>query len=257
MEDLKKCPYCGKAYKINDYDVSFLSDEIKNRVRFIPDCTCAAERAEAERAAEIAQKRRADRLAAVMKYERMSIENLRFDGASVYQTSEKEQELHREIAEYAENFDDYLVSGTGFIFMGFSGSGKTYCANIIAERLRKDLHTVLILTMGEYLLRVRQLINGSPGSEQELLDHMLRCELLILDDLGSEVFTDWAKGKLFEIIDGRYRAKMPTIITTNLTLKMLAEKTRIDGSDKIFDRLKETCRVRIFGWPSHRKACGS
>jgi len=66
--------------------------------------------------------------------------------------------------------------------------------------------------------------------------------LLILDDLGAENSTDWAREKIYEIIDSRYRDKKPIIITTNLKLEQLMEK--LAGGDRVYrtyDRIIEMC----------------
>ena len=64
------------------------------------------------------------------------------------------------------------------------------------------------------------------------------CDLLILDDFGMERRTDYAREQIFGIIDGRYLAKKPTIITTNLSLQELKDPCDITEK-RIFDRILE------------------
>ena len=82
---------------------------------------------------------------------------------------------------------------------------------------------------------------GNEG-EIEVINSLKNASLLILDDLGAENSTDWAREKIYEIIDSRYRDKKPIIITTNLKLEQLMEK--MAGGDRVYrtyDRIIEMC----------------
>jgi DNA replication protein DnaC len=85
--------------------------------------------------------------------------------------------------------------------------------------------------------------------ETEILDLLTDVSLLILDDLGIENKTYWAYEKLYNIIDERYRANKPLIITTNFTIDDLRGNLAImdrktgerDESDRIFSRIVQMC----------------
>ena len=81
---------------------------------------------------------------------------------------------------------------------------------------------------------------------------MNSAKLLIIDDLGAERSTDFALEKVYNIIDSRYRAGLPMILTTNLTLKEMKEATDIRYS-RIYDRIFEVCYPMEFTGPSWRK----
>ena len=66
------------------------------------------------------------------------------------------------------------------------------------------------------------------------------CNLLILDDLGSERASDYALEQLFLVIDTRYRAGKPLIITTNLTAEELKKPADL-RYERIYDRISELC----------------
>jgi DNA replication protein DnaC len=76
--------------------------------------------------------------------------------------------------------------------------------------------------------------------KQEYLDSLNRFRLLVIDDLGIERDTGYAKEQVFSIIDSRYRAGLPMIITTNLTMQKLATETEL-ADKRVYDRIIERC----------------
>lgn len=147
-----------------------------------------------------------------------------------------------------------------YIF-GDCGTGKTHIAwclfrNKIEQRLN-DLKKVLekeeneshhitlysnikVYSWIEMLRLLRDsMINkdkyNSPYSIEEDFDP----QILILDDVGSEKVSDWTIETLYHLINDRYENNKPTIITSNLSLKELAEKV----GDRIPSRIAEMCEV--------------
>ena len=88
---------------------------------------------------------------------------------------------------------------------------------------------------------------------EKLIAQLNRAKLLIIDDLGAERGTDFALEKVYDIIDSRYRAKLPMLLTTNLELGMMQEATDIRYS-RIYDRIFEVCYPVQFVGQSFRKA---
>ena len=84
------------------------------------------------------------------------------------------------------------------------------------------------------------------------LDSLRGCDLLILDDFGMERRTDYAQEQIFSIIDGRYLAQKPLIITTNLSLKEMKDPEDMTEM-RIFDRILEVCIPVCFDGPSLRQ----
>ena len=81
---------------------------------------------------------------------------------------------------------------------------------------------------------------------------MNSAKLVIFDDLGAERNTDYALEKIYNIIDSRYRRKLPMLLTTNLTIdEMKDEEDR--RYSRIYDRIFETCYSMQFTGPSWRK----
>ena len=127
---------------------------------------------------------------------------------------------------YADNPEGWIV------FTGTYGVGKTHLAAAIAnERLRQG-HPALLVVVPDLLDYLRAAF--SPQSSVSLgkrFEEVRRAPMLVLDDLGTESATPWAKEKLFQLVNHRYVARLPTVVTTASKLKDLDPKIRIRFSD--------------------------
>lgn len=75
-------------------------------------------------------------------------------------------------------------------------------------------------------------------SEQAILHKYMNCELLVLDDLGVEMTTPWNYQILYQLIDSRYDAMLPTIYTSNYSITELTKKI---GDNRIISRIIGDC----------------
>ena len=149
---------------------------------------------------------------------------------------------------YAEHFDEMAEKNQGLLLWGDVGTGKTFAAACIANYLL-ERRTPVVMTSFVNLLASMQ---GFREDEDKLITQLNRAKLLIIDDLGAERGTDFALEKVYNIVDSRYRAKKPVILTTNLTLKEMKEATDIRYS-RIYDRIFEVCYPMQFTGVSWRK----
>jgi DNA replication protein DnaC len=145
---------------------------------------------------------------------------------------------HDKAISYAEDPHGWLI------FEGAYGTGKTHLAAAIGnERLRRG-DTVLFMTTPDLLDHLRG--TYAPNSDMaydELFNRVKNIDLLILDDVGTENPSDWAREKLFQILNHRYSNELPTVITTNENL---------DNFDpRIRSRMMENSRV-ILSAPDFR-----
>ena len=100
--------------------------------------------------------------------------------------------------------------------------------------------------------KLLELIQGGEEKESDIIARMNSAKLVIFDDLGAERNTDYALEKIYNIIDSRYRRKLPMLLTTNLTIdEMKDEEDR--RYSRIYDRIFETCYSMQFTGPSWRK----
>jgi len=114
-----------------------------------------------------------------------------------------------------------------FVLAGPSGSGKTYLAAAIANERIKRGQPAFFQTAPELLDHLRSAF--APGSEihyDELFEKVCNIPLLILDDLGVQAGTPWAKEKLDQLLNYRYIHELPTVITIGNSIDELDERIR-------------------------------
>ncbi len=122
---------------------------------------------------------------------------------------------------YAENPEGWLL------LEGTYGCGKTHLAAAVGnERLQRG-EMVLFITVPDLLDHLRSAY--APSAEatyDETFERIRNAPMLILDDLGSESPSQWAREKLFQLLNHRYSHRLPTIITTNVDLDTLDPRIR-------------------------------
>ena len=159
-------------------------------------------------------------------------------------------ERHLKVAKkYCIEFSKMYERNQGLLFWGTVGTGKSYTAACIANYLL-EANTSVVMTS---FVRILQEMQGFDREREEVFTNKLNSvKLLIIDDLGAERSTDYALEKVYGIIDNRYRAKKPLILTTNLTLQQMQEATDIRYA-RIYDRIFEMCYPMEFSGVSRRK----
>ena len=124
------------------------------------------------------------------------------------------RDAYRQALKFAEEPRDWLVIAGG------TGRGKTRLAAAIGNYRREADPGVLFVIVPDLLDRLRSAFNPqNPKAYDEVFDQVRNVPLLILDDLGSQTGTPWAEEKLFQLLNYRYNACLPTVITTSLTVK--------------------------------------
>lgn len=112
--------------------------------------------------------------------------------------------------EFAQSPKDWLV----FNSIGY-GNGKTHLAAGIANAVAKQGEPVLFIVVPDLLDHLRATFNPTSGQRYDkLFDEVKMASLLVLDDLGTESATPWAREKLYQLFNYRYNAHLPTVITT-------------------------------------------
>jgi DNA replication protein DnaC len=117
----------------------------------------------------------------------------------------------------------YAENPRGWFFLtGTYGCGKTHLAAAIANHQLGKRQTALFVVVPDLLDHLRATFNPqSQISYDKLFQQVRNAPLLILDDLGTESATAWAKEKLYQIFNHRHNANLPTVITTSRELKDL------------------------------------
>ncbi len=134
--------------------------------------------------------------------------------------------------EYIEKFSEQKGS---LLFTGGTGVGKTFLTNCIAKELIDRGQSVIYLSANDLV----DVCSGSKfrtEGEEEMRDmyrYVLDCDLLIIDDLGTELNNSFVSSQLFYCINERLLQRKGTIISTNLSLSMI----RDTYSDRVSSRI--------------------
>ncbi len=132
------------------------------------------------------------------------------------------------------------------VFSGNTGVGKTYLSNCIAKVLLDRYYSVIYLSAKE-LFETMVKVNIEKNEEQRyslLAKEVYDCDMLIIDDLGSELFNHFTTSEFFHIINRRINTEKSTIISTNLSL----DKMRDTYSERVTSRIRKSfIYIRLFG----------
>jgi DNA replication protein DnaC len=138
---------------------------------------------------------------------------------------------------YAASIEDQLDAGRGLWFMGPPGTGKTTLAMLVSHAALKLGRSVAIYSLPRLLNEIRD-THRAERSHVDLLDRLIRVDLLHIDDVGAERTTDWVLEELYSIVNGRYEDQRSIVITTNiLDRRALCEQI----TERTVSRLTEMC----------------
>lgn len=151
--------------------------------------------------------------------------------------------------EYASEFESHKREGTGLIFLGKPGTGKSHLVAAIIQNILPDRIGVYV-TVSDLIRAVRGAWRkDSEYSETEVLNHFIYADLLAMDEVGKQYGTDGEQQIIFDVLDGRYREMKPTILMGNV----LGEELSVYLGERVADRLRETNTAISFNWDSYRK----
>jgi DNA replication protein DnaC len=119
---------------------------------------------------------------------------------------------------YARHLNGWLL------LMGSYGCGKTHLAAAIANEVVSMGVQTLFLTVPDLLDWLRYSFGSQETSYESRFEEIKNIRFLVLDDLGTQNTTPWAREKLFQILNHRYTHKLPTVITTNIALNEIDER---------------------------------
>lgn len=133
---------------------------------------------------------------------------------------------------------------SNLFFYGDTGVGKTFLSNCIAKELLDRGHSVIYFTAFELFHIFEKTVFERDAEAAEPYQNIFDCDLLIIDDLGTEMSNSFTTSQLFLCLNERILRKKSTIISTNLSLNQLAETY----SERTFSRISSNyTMIKLFG----------
>lgn len=175
-----------------------------------------------------------------------------------FKVTAENSEAFKIAVDYIKQFDKYSAQGKGLYLEGTCGTGKTHLAVAIALKLISKGVPVICKTSIDILGDIKRCYErNSEVTEEEVLGAYKSVDLLIIDDLGKEQTTEWSVPVLYSILNERYEALLPTIITTNYNTSALAEKLSAKGDTEtaaaIISRFVESYKRVTMAWADYRR----
>jgi len=228
--------YCKTCHERKDGEVKSLMDM---KFIFKNNCKCDRERFEKQK-----QREKEQEIERLKKSCFISVSQW----AYTFDNYKGEKDKSYVIAKnYVKEYEQMKKENIGLLFCGIVGSGKTYLACCIANAL-----------IEEYMIRVKirnfaQIINdlqksGFDLDKNEYIESLTNVSVLILDDLGIERDTSYAKEQVYNIVNSRYLKQKPTIFTTNLPYEKIQNSDDGVEYERIYSRIIEMCiPVKVMG----------
>ena len=149
--------------------------------------------------------------------------------------------MRRVVAGCREFVRDFDKKHDNLLFTGSTGVGKTFLINCIARELMDDFHSVIYLTASDLfdVFSRNKFDYDNAEDMKDMYRFILDCDLLIIDDLGTELNNSFTSSQLFYCINERMNMSRSTIISTNLTLARL----RDSYTDRVTSRIMSGYRI--------------
>jgi len=147
------------------------------------------------------------------------------------------QNMHRivgTVRSFIEHFDEN--GGVNLLFYGGTGLGKTFLSNCLARELIETAHSVLYYSSQSLFDAISESTFGNGEARDPFTECLMDADLLIIDDLGTEMTNSFISSRLFHILNQRISRKKSMVISTNLNLSDFAGVY----SERIFSRISST-----------------
>ena len=138
-----------------------------------------------------------------------------------------------------EFVDTFSTDFRNILMYGDTGVGKTFLSHCIAKELLEQSYSVIYFTASQLFDILAKYTFEKDADAGLAHDHVLDCDLLIIDDLGTEFANSFTTSQLFICLNERILRKKSTLISTNLAL----EDIRNIYSERIFSRITSTYTV--------------
>lgn len=219
--------YCGKCNTPKQIEVTLFG---KKR---IVSCLCDCENEKAKKDEQ--ERKQLKRIMRINEIRDEAFQDGRMKSWTFKNDDQKNLELSKRMRNYAKNFNEFQKNGRGLLLYGNTGNGKTFMGCCVVNFLIDAGFTALVKNFNS--------ISNELFSEQrkdEYMERLNRVSILMLDDLDIERESAYMNEVVYSVIDGRYRAKKPIIVTTNLSAAQMKNATTIE-KQRIYSRLMDMC----------------
>lgn len=219
--------YCGKCHTPVQCRITF-----EGRERIMP-CICKCQKEERERQEQ--RMKEEEQLLYVRRLKATGIQERHLqDWTFASATDTPSVQMAKR---YTENWKKVKAENLGLLLWGDVGTGKSFLAACIANALLEKGVPVLMTNFSKILNQM-----GAMYSDERYryIASFNRFSLLIIDDLGIERNTEYALEQVYAVVDERYKAGLPLIITTNLTISQLRNPEDVAHA-RIYSRILEMC----------------
>lgn len=220
---------CGKCHTQKEC-VLAKNDGTTRTVHCACDCSVEQNKREAE------EKRKRDRMQYLDSMRRTGFPDAEMREWTFTKSDHADPKIENIARKYVANFNTMREKGIGLLLCGTVGTGKSFLAASITNALIDQGTPCLMTNFSRLISRISEKFGG----DQKYLDGLNRFDLLVIDDLGAERDTEFTWEKVMNVIDARYRAGLPIIITTNLSMRQLSDQSDI-RRQRVYSRLREMC----------------
>ena len=221
--------YCKVCHERKDGDVmEFFGNKMILRVA----CKCDREIEQ--------QKKRREKQMEIERLKRTCFNSMR-EWSYTFENYQGEENQSLMIAKnFVEDYEKMKKENIGLLFYGSVGSGKTYLACSIANSLIEQYQiSVKIRNFAQIINELQK--SSFDFDKNAYIESLVNTSVLILDDLGIERDTSYAKEQVYNIVNNRYLKHKPTIFTTNLSYSQIENCTESVEYQRIYSRIIEMC----------------
>ena len=221
--------YCGKCNTPKQGKFVVSGGKI-----IMPRILCDCETAKRDR--EEAEAKRQKQLQYIEDLRKTGIQDSKLLSCSFDCDNNPQSKHSQAFRQYCDKWEEMSRKNIGLIFFGGVGTGKSFYSGCIANEIIKRYLMPVIVTSIPRILN--QLF--STKNKNEYIKELVNIPLLVIDDLGAVRETDYALEQVYTVIDERYKAEKPLIVTTNLSYDELKNPADI-RLKRIYDRVIEMC----------------
>lgn len=233
--------HCGKC----DEPREMIFDVLDQRHRVRIPCRCE----EAEQAEASEEQQRKERYEKASEMRTAGFHDQKLRGWTFDVDDGSNARLSKVAHRYVETFEERKREGKGLLLYGPVGTGKTFMSACIANALIEKGYPCMVTNFRRI---ISDLEKHRFSGQRECLDKLNEYALIVIDDMGTESYTQREADMIFNIVDARSRSGKPVIVTTNLSAEELTNPSEVTRK-RIYSRLLEMCYpVKVEGQDRRR-----